>query len=76
MEGAHPGKHGGVFPGTGSGRVSAWKLQIFDPRYRVWEGGHTGDCGHVTQVQDLGNDSTPETMDMCHQVLGLRECTR
>ena len=24
-----------VFPGTGAGRVSAYKLQIFDPRYRV-----------------------------------------
>ena len=48
MEGAHPGIHGYVFPGTGSGRVSAWKLQIFDPRYRVWEGGHTGDCAQVT----------------------------
>ena len=35
---------------------------------------HISDCGHVIQVQDLGNDSTPDTMDMCHQVLGLREC--
>ena len=23
-----------VTPGTGSGRVSLWRLQIFDPRYR------------------------------------------
>ena len=28
--------------------MSAWKLQTFDPRYRVWEGGHTGDCAQVT----------------------------
>ena len=34
-----------------------------------------GDCGHVTQIQGLVNDITPETMGMCHQVLGLGECT-
>ena len=37
-----------------SGRGSSWILQTIDIRYRIWEGGHNGDCGHVTQVQGLG----------------------
>ena len=37
-----------------SGRDSSWILQTFDIRYRIWEGGYNGNCGHVTQVQGLG----------------------
>ena len=56
--------HGCENPGTGSGRVSLGKLQIFDPRYRVWEGSHPRECGRVGQVQGLGMDIMMETVDV------------
>ena len=44
--------------------MSLLRLQIFDPRYRVWEGSRPGECGHVTQVQGLGKGIMMETVDV------------
>ena len=45
-------------------RESPWILGKYDNRYRVWEGCHPGDCGHVTHVQYLGKGITLETVDV------------
>ena len=34
-----------------------------DPRYRVLEGGRSGDCGHVSQVLGLGDRVTLDIVD-------------
>ena len=50
--------------GAGSEVVPHQRLQIFDPRYRVWVGGHTRDCGSVIPGAGSGREVTLETVEM------------
>ena len=42
-----------------------------DPRCRIWEVGHPGDCGRVSPGARSGRCVVLETVDMCPQVQGL-----
>ena len=50
--------------GAGFIRVSHWRMQIFDPRYRVWVGSHTRDCGNMIPGAGYGREVMLETVDM------------
>ena len=41
-----------------------WILQIFDPRDRVWEGGHHGDYAHGTPGTGPGRGVIQGTVEM------------
>ena len=63
MEGAHPGRHGCVSPGTGSGRMHTVETGYVTPKYSAWERSPLG-----LKTCDLryrfGEGVTLETVDM------------
>ena len=64
MKVGHLGDCQRVTAGAGSVRGAHQRLQIFDPRYRVWVGGHTRDCGSVIPGAGSGREVMLETVDM------------
>ena len=45
------------------GHLGDWTC---DPRYMVWEGNHTGECGHVTSGTGSGRRGHPKGSEpMC-----------